>query len=88
MPLGTDSHSRLMSDSRHSERAAGADPVGGSVSGEHGADAGDAAVWAADHGEPIKREGGPCAVSQQVLETPKGTRHIAVEERDPDTRID
>jgi len=38
------------------------------VSREHVADAGDAAVFAADHGEPLQREGRPGTVSQQVLE--------------------
>ena len=47
--------------------AAGPDPVGGFVSGQHVADAGCAAVWAADHGEPFKREGRPGAVSEKVL---------------------
>jgi hypothetical protein len=36
----------------------------------------------------MKREGRPCTVSQQVFETPKVARHVAVEERDSDTRID
>ncbi len=31
------------------------------------ADAGDAAVFAADHGEPLQREGRTGTVSQQVL---------------------
>jgi hypothetical protein len=51
-----------------------ADPVGRLVSGEHVADAGDAAVFAADHGEPLQREGRPGTVSQQVLETLKIAR--------------
>ena len=38
------------------------------MSGEHVADAGDAAVFAAHHGEPFQREGRPGTVSQQVLE--------------------
>jgi hypothetical protein len=33
--------------------ASRADPVGGLVLGEHVADAGDAAVFAAHHGEPL-----------------------------------
>jgi hypothetical protein len=45
-----------------------ADPVGRLVSREHVADAGDAAVFAADHGEPLQREGRPGTVSQKVLE--------------------
>ena len=47
--------------------AAGSDPVGGLVSGQRVADAGDPAVWAADHGEPLEREGGAGAVSEKVL---------------------
>jgi len=43
------------------------DPVGGLVSREHVADSGCAAVWAADHGEPFKREWRPSAVSEKVL---------------------
>ena len=64
------------------------DPVGGLVSREHVADAGNAAVWGADHGEPFNREWRPSAVSEKVLKTLKIARHVAVEERDPDTRID
>ena len=41
---------------------------------------------AADHGEPFQRKGRPCTVSQQVVETSKIARHIAVEERDPDEK--
>ena len=52
------------------------------------ADSGCAAVWGANHGEPFERKGGPGKGSQQVFETPKVTGHVAVEERDPDTRID
>jgi hypothetical protein len=61
-----------------------ADAVGRLVSGEHVADATDAAVFAADHGEPLQREGRPGTASQQVLETLKIARHVAVDERDPD----
>jgi hypothetical protein len=68
--------------------AARPDPVGGFVSRQHVADSGCAAVWAADHGEPLKGERGPGAVSQQVFEAPKIARHVAVDECDPDTRID
>ena len=64
-----------------------ADPVGRLVSREHVADAGDAAVFAADHGEPLQREGRPGTVSQQVLETLKIARHVAVDERDPDAGV-
>jgi hypothetical protein len=39
--------------------AAGADPVGRFVSREHVADADDAAVGVADHGEPFEREWRP-----------------------------
>jgi len=67
--------------------AAGPDPVGGLVPWQHVADAADPAVWAADHGEPLEREGRPGAVSQQVFQTPKIAGHIAVEERDPNTRV-
>ena len=49
--------------------ATGSDPGGGFVSGQHVADSGSAAVWVADHGEPLEREGGPGAVPQQVFET-------------------
>jgi hypothetical protein len=64
-----------------------ADPVGRLVSREHVADAGDAAVFAADHGEPLQREGRPGTVSQQVLETLKIARHVAVDDRDPDAGV-
>ena len=47
--------------------AAGSDPVGGFVSGQHVADLDDAAVGVADHGEPLKREWRPGAVSEKVL---------------------
>ena len=65
-----------------------ADPVGRLVSGEHVADAGDAAIFTAPHGEPFQREGRPGAVSQQVLEALKIARHIAIDERDPDAGVD
>ena len=52
------------------------------------ADSGCAAVWAANHGEPFESKGWPGKGSQQVLKTLKIARHVAVEERDPDTRID
>jgi hypothetical protein len=48
-----------------------ADPVGRLVSGQHVADATDAAIFTAPHGEPLQREGRPGTVSQQVLETLK-----------------
>jgi hypothetical protein len=46
--------------------SAQADPVGRFMPGQHAADAGDPAVWAADLGEPFQRKGGPCTVSQQL----------------------
>jgi hypothetical protein len=64
------------------------DPVGGLVSREHVADSGCAAVWGADHGEPFKREWWPGKGSEKVLKTPKIARHVAVDDRDPDARID
>ena len=64
--------------------AARPDPGGGFVPREHVADLGDRAVWAADHGEPLKGEGGAGAVSQQVFQALKVAGHIAVDERDPD----
>jgi len=42
-------------------------PNGDPASWQHVADATDAAVFAADHGEPLQREGRPDTVSQQVL---------------------
>ncbi len=68
--------------------AARPDPGGGFVSREHVADADDAAVWAADHGEPLECKSGPGTVPQEMLERLKVARHVAVEERDPDTRVD
>ena len=65
-----------------------ADPVGGLVSGQHIADASDAAVGVADHGEPLECKRGPGTVPQEMLERLKVARHVAVEERDPDTRVD
>ena len=56
------------------------------MSGQHVADAGDPAVWAAGHGQSFERERRPGTVSQQVFEALKKARHIAVDERDPDTR--
>jgi hypothetical protein len=58
--------------------AAGPDPGGGFVSGQHVADAGDAAVSAADHGESLKGEGGPGTVSQEMFQTLKIAWHVAV----------
>jgi hypothetical protein len=67
--------------------AAGPDAGGGLVSWQHVTDAGDPAVWAAEHGEPLQSERGPGAIPQQVLETPKIARHVAVDERDPGARV-
>jgi hypothetical protein len=64
-----------------------ANPVGCLVSREHVADATDAAVFAADHGEPFQREGRTGTVSQKMLETFKVARHVAVDERDPDAGV-
>ena len=60
------------------------DPVGGFVSGEHVADVGDAAGWAADHGQSLQCKGGPGAVPQQVFQALEVARHVAVDERDPE----
>jgi hypothetical protein len=67
--------------------AARPDPVGGFLSGQHVADAGDPAVWAADHGESLEGEGGPGTVSEEMFQTLKIAWHVAVDERDPDTRV-
>ena len=48
--------------------AAWPDPVGGFVPRHHVADFGCAAVFVADHGEPLEREGGAGAVSQQMFQ--------------------
>ena len=66
--------------------AAGADPVGCFVSREHVADATDAAVWAADHGEPLECEGGPGTVPQQVFEGLTIDTQLETKERDPDEK--
>ena len=60
-----------------------ADPVGRLVSGEHVANASDPAIFTAPHEEPFQREGRPGTVSQQMLETLKVARNVAVDERDP-----
>jgi hypothetical protein len=57
------------------------------VSGEQEADAGDAAVFAAHHGEPFQREARTGRVSQPVLKTLKIARHVAVDECDPDACV-
>jgi len=59
-------------------RAAQADPVGGLESGEHVADAGDAAACVTRHGEPFERKGRPRTVPQQVFQALKVARHVAV----------
>jgi hypothetical protein len=64
-----------------------ANPVGRLVSREHVADAGDAAVFAADHGEPLQREGRPGTVSQQVLERQTIDTQLETKERDPDAGV-
>jgi hypothetical protein len=74
--------------SRGRSRAARADPVGGFVSGEHVADAGDAAACVTRHRESLERKGWPGARPQQVFEALEIARHIAVDERDPDTGVD
>jgi hypothetical protein len=69
-------------------RTAPADPVGGFVPWQHVADSSDAAGGAGDRGESLESEGGPGAIPQQMFETLEIARHVAVEERDPDTGID
>ena len=58
------------------------------MSREHIADASDPADWAAVHGEPLKREGRPCAISQQVFEGLTIDTQLETKERDSDTRVD
>jgi hypothetical protein len=53
--------------------AAGPDPVGGFVSGQHVMDAGDPAVWAADHGQSFKRRGAGRSIAAGAREA--DTRH-------------
>ena len=65
-----------------------ADPVGGLVPREHVSDACNAGVGVTNDGEPLKGEGGPGARSQVMLENLKIARHIKVDERDADTRVD
>ena len=64
------------------------DPVGRLVPREHVADLGDAAGWAADHGQSLQCKGWPGAIPHQVLQALKIARHVAVDERDPNTGID
>ena len=56
--------------------------------GQHVADADDAAVGVADQGQSLEGEGRPCTVSEKMHKTPKIARHVAVDECDPDTRVD
>ena len=60
--------------------AARADPVGRFVSRQHVTHAGDPAVWAADHGEPLEGEGRPGTVSEKMFQTLKIAGHVAVDE--------
>ena len=68
--------------------AAGANPGGGFVPGEHVADFGCAAVWAACHGESLECKAWPGAVSQEMFEALTLDTQLDTVERDPDTRID
>jgi hypothetical protein len=54
---------------------------------QHVADAGDATVFAADHGEPLQRKGRPGAVSQQVLKRLTIDTQLVTKERDPDAGV-
>jgi len=78
----------VRSRSRGRSRAARTDPVGGLVSGEHVADFGCAAACVMCHRESLERKGWPGAIPQQVLQALKIARHVAVDERDPNTGID
>ena len=73
---------------RGRSRWARTDPVGGLVSGEHVADFGCAAACVMCHRESLERKGWPGAIPQQVLQALKIARHVAVDERDPNTGID
>ncbi len=64
-----------------------ADPVGGLVPWEHVANLGDAAGWAADHGESLEREGRPGAIPQQVFERLTIDTQLGATERDADARV-
>ena len=77
----------VRSRSRRLAAATGSDPVRRPMSRQHVADASDLAVCTAAHGEPLEREGWPGAIPQQVLQAPKIARHVAVDERDPNTGI-
>jgi len=56
--------------------AEGSDPVGGFLSGQHVADSGCAAVWAADHGESLEHKGWPGTVSEKMLERLTRDTHL------------
>ena len=64
------------------------DPGGRLVPGHHVANTSDAAIGVADHGESMKCERRPGPVAQEMLERLKVARHVAVEERDADGRVD
>ena len=64
-----------------------ADPVGRLVSGQHAADATDAAIFTAPHGEPLQREARPGTVSQQMLERLTIDTQLETKERDPDAGV-
>ena len=83
-----DVHDASGSRSRGLAAAAGPDPVGRLMSRQHVADAGDQTIWAAGDGQSFECERRPGAVPQQVFQTPKIAGHIAVDERDPDARVD
>jgi len=53
-------------------------PNGDPAPREHVADLGDAAGWAADHGQSLECKGGPGKGAQQVFEALKIARHVAV----------
>ena len=74
--------------SRGLAAATGSDPVGRLMSRQHVADASDLAICTAAHGESLERKGWPGAIPQQVLQTLKIARHVAVDERDPNTGVD
>jgi hypothetical protein len=39
-------------------------------------------------GEPLQREGRPGGITQEVFDALEVARHVAVDERDPDARVD
>ena len=51
---------------------------------QHVADSRDPVVCDTDHGEPLQCEGGPGAIPQDMFQTLKIVRHVAVHERDAD----